>query len=165
MSENQRAIPQVASSTFIAPNATILGNVVIGEESSVWYGAVIRGDTELIQIGQQSNVQDLCVLHADADFPCILGDRVTVGHSAIIHGATIDDDVLVGMRAVVMNGAKIRTGSIVAVGSVVTEGTEAPANSILMGTPAKICRATEPRDFERIRHAAEHYTERTRSLQ
>jgi len=147
----------VDSSAFIAPGAIVIGNVTIGAESSVWFGAVIRGDTEMILIGEQTNVQDGCVLHADEGFPCTLGDRVTLGHGAIVHGATVEDDCLIGMRAVVMNGAKIGKGSIVAVGSIVTEGTEIPPDSVAMGQPAKVRRETTERDRERIQHAADHY--------
>src|SRR5262245_28557959 len=148
---------QIDSAAFIAPGAVVIGDVTIGAESSVWFGAVIRGDTEAIRIGRQSNVQDGCVLHADQGFPCTLGDRVTLGHGAIVHGATVEDDCLIGMRGVVMNGAKIGRGSVVAVGSVVTEGTEIPPGSIAMGQPAKVRRAVTERDLGRIRHAAEHY--------
>ncbi len=150
---------QVGSDVFIAPNATVLGDVTIGDESSVWFGAVIRGDAEAIRIGAQTNIQDLSVLHADEGFPCILGDRVTVGHSAIVHGAKVADDVLIGMRSVVMNGAKIGSGSIVAVGAIVTEGTEIPPNSIVIGVPGKVRRQAEERDAKRICHAALHYVE------
>jgi len=144
-------------SAFIAPGALVIGDVKIGSNSSVWFAAVIRGDTEAIRIGSQTNVQDGCVLHADEGFPCKLGDRVTLGHGAIVHGATVEDDCLIGMRAVVMNGAKIGRGSIVAVGSIVTEGTEVPPGSVVMGQPAKVRRQTTERDWERVRHAAEHY--------
>jgi carbonic anhydrase/acetyltransferase-like protein (isoleucine patch superfamily) len=148
---------QIDSTAFIAPGAVVVGDVTVGAESSVWFGAVIRGDTEAIRIGRQTNVQDGCVLHADEGFPCTLGDRVTLGHGAIVHGATVEDDCLIGMRAVVMNGAKIGKGSIVAVGSVVTEGTEIPPGSVAIGQPAKVKRVLADRDGERIRHAAEHY--------
>ena len=149
----------VDPSAFIAPGAVVLGDVTIGAESSVWFNAVIRGDTDAIRIGRQTNIQDLCVLHADAGFPCIIGDRVTVGHSAIVHGAIVEDDVMIGMRAVVMNGAKIGAGSLVAVGAIVLEGMEVPPGSVVMGAPARIKRQLEPRDQERIRHAAEHYVQ------
>lgn len=142
---------------FIAPGAVVLGDVTIGAESSVWYSAVIRGDTAAIRIGRQTNVQDSCILHADPGFPCTLGNGVTLGHGAIVHGATVEDDCLIGMRAVVMNGAKIGRGSIVAVGSVVLEGMEVPPGSVVMGQPAKIKRQVTEQDRERIRHAAEHY--------
>lgn len=148
---------QIDPSAYVAPNATVLGDVTIGAESSVWFGAVIRGDTESIRIGAQTNIQDLCVLHADEGFPCVLGDRVTVGHAAVVHGAQIADDVMIGMRAVVMNGAKIGAGSLVAVGAVVTEGVEVPPGSVVMGVPGKVRRTLSAEDQHRICHAAEHY--------
>jgi len=155
---NVRHRPELVDPTaFIAPGAVVIGDVTIGAESGVWFNAVIRGDSEAIRIGQQTNVQDGCVLHADAGFPCTLGDRVTLGHGAIVHGATVEEDCLIGMRAVVMNGAKIGKGSIVAVGSIVTEGTEIPPGSVAIGQPAKVKRATIDRYRERIAHAAEHY--------
>jgi len=150
---------QVDATAFVAPNATVLGDVTVGAESSIWYGAVVRGDTEAIRIGRQTNIQDLSVLHADPGFPCTLGDRVTVGHGAIVHGALIEDDVLIGMRAVVMNGAVIGAGSIVGVGAVVTEGTRIPPGSVVLGVPAQVKRSVEERDLERIRHAATHYVQ------
>lgn len=149
----------VAPSAFIAPGVTVLGDVTIGEESSIWFGAVVRGDCEAIRIGRRTNIQDLCVLHADPGFPCTLGDGVTVGHGAIVHGATVEDEVLIGMKAAVMNGAKVGRGSIVAVGAIVTEGTEIPPGSVVMGQPAKIKRPAEERDLNSIRHAAEHYVQ------
>src|SRR5262245_20379434 len=121
----------VDTSAWIAPTATVLGDVTIGAESTVWYQAVIRGDTDAIRIGRETNIQDGCVLHADPGVPCTIGDRVTVGHAAIVHGATVEDDCLIGMRAVVMNGAKIGRGSVVAVGSVVLEGMEVPSGSVV----------------------------------
>ncbi len=150
---------QIHQSVFIAPGAIVLGDVTIGADSSVWYNAVIRGDSDAIQIGMQTNVQDLCLLHADAGFPCVIGNRVTVGHAAIVHGATVEDDVLVGMKAVIMNGARIGTGSIIAVGALITEGTVIPPRSVVMGSPGKIRRQAEPSDGELICHAADHYVE------
>jgi carbonic anhydrase/acetyltransferase-like protein (isoleucine patch superfamily) len=158
--KNTRHRPELVDPTaYIAPGAVVLGEVTIGPDSSVWFGAVIRGDTATIRIGAGSNVQDGCILHADEGFPCTLGDRVTLGHAAIVHGATVEDDCLIGMKAVVMNGAKIGRGSIVAVGSIVTEGTVIPPGSVALGQPAKVRRETTDRDRERIRHAAEHYVE------
>lgn len=153
----------VAASAYIAPGATVLGDVTIGEESSIWFGAVIRGDCEAIRIGKRTNIQDLCVLHADPGYPCTLGDNVTVGHGAIVHGAIIEDDVLIGMKAVVMNGAKIGRGSIVAAGAIVMGGMEVPPGSIVMGQPAKVKGAAEDRHLALIRHAAEHYVQGARS--
>jgi carbonic anhydrase/acetyltransferase-like protein (isoleucine patch superfamily) len=158
MSDSTRFRPeQCHESAFIASGAIVLGDVTIGEHSSVWFNAVIRGDTERIVIGKQTNVQDGCILHADAGFPCTLGDRVTLGHGAIVHGATVEDDVMIGMRAVVMNGAKIGRGSIVAVGAIVLEEMHVPPGSVVMGAPAVVKREATERDLARIRHAAEHY--------
>ncbi len=154
----------VDASAFVAPNATVLGDVVIGPESSVWYGSVIRGDTEQIRIGQATNIQDLAVLHADPGFPCVLGDRVTVGHGAVVHGAVVEDEVMIGMRAVVMNGAHIGRGSIVGVGAVVTEETRIPPGSIVLGLPAKVVRQASEQDRERIARAARHYVESARQF-
>ena len=157
---NTRFRPELVDPTaWIAPSATVLGDVTIGAESTVWYQAVIRGDCDAIRIGRQSNIQDGCVLHADPGVPCTIGDRVTVGHAAIVHGATVEDDCLIGMKAVVMNGAKIGRGSLVAVGAIVTEGTDVPPGSLVMGQPAKVKRQLTEHDQERIRQAAEHYVE------
>lgn len=156
--ENTALRPDLIDPTaFVAATAVVLGDVTILAEASVWFGAVVRGDMAAIRIGSQTNVQDGCILHADPGFPCTLGNGVTLGHGAIVHGATVEDDCLIGMRAVVMNGAKVGRGSIVAVGSVVTEGTEIPPGSVVMGQPAKVKRDVTERDRERIRHAAEHY--------
>jgi carbonic anhydrase/acetyltransferase-like protein (isoleucine patch superfamily) len=158
--ENIRFRPELVDRTaYVAPNAVVRGNVTIGARSSVWFGAVLRGDVESVRIGCQTNVQDLAVLHADTGFPCRLGDRVTVGHGAIVHGADVADDVLIGMRAVVMNGARIGAGSIVAVGSVVIEGTVIPPGSLVVGAPGKVKRSIDEEDREQIRHAALHYVE------
>lgn len=155
--------PELVDPTaFIAPGAQVLGDVTLGAESSVWFNAVLRGDVEPIYVGQQTNIQDLCVLHADFGLPCRLGDRVTLGHGAIVHGATVENDVLIGMRAVVMNGARIGAGSIVAVGAVVTEGVQIPPGSVVMGMPGRVRRLAESRDLERIRFAAQHYVEALR---
>jgi carbonic anhydrase/acetyltransferase-like protein (isoleucine patch superfamily) len=148
---------QCHASAFIAPGAVVLGDVTLSEQASVWFNAVLRGDTAPITVGRQTNVQDGCILHADPGFPCTLGDRVTLGHGAIVHGATIGDDVMIGMRAVVMNGAKIGRGSLVAVGAIVLEGVEVPPGSVVMGVPATVKRQASEQDVARIRHAADHY--------
>jgi carbonic anhydrase/acetyltransferase-like protein (isoleucine patch superfamily) len=149
---------------FIAHNATVVGHVTMEPESSAWYGAVIRGDTEQVRIGRGTNIQDLAVLHADPGFPCLLGDRVTVGHAAVVHGAVVEDDVMIGMRAVVMNGAHIGRGSLVGVGAVVTEGTRIPAGSVVLGLPGKVVRQVNEQDRERILRAAEHYRNSARQF-
>src|SRR5690606_15061158 len=142
-------------SVYIAPSAIVLGDVTIAADASVWFGAVIRGDTERIAIGQATNVQDLCVVHADAGLPCIIGERVTLGHAAIVHGAVVENDVMIGIRATVLNGAQIGSGSIVAAGAVVPEGMIVPPNSLVMGVTAKIKGETTDAHRERIRYAAE----------
>ncbi len=155
--------PELVDPTaFVAAHARLIGDVTIGAESSVWFNAVIRGDRETIRIGRQTNVQDLCMLHADPGIPCTLGDRVSVGHAAIVHGATVEDDVLIGMRAVIMNRARIGAGSIIGVGAVVTEDTQIPPGSVVIGVPGKVKRQAETRDQKRIRHAAEYYVELAR---
>lgn len=163
MSDRTRFRPElIDTSVFIADTARILGDVTIGSDSSVWYHVVIRGDAERIVIGRQTNIQDTCVLHADPGMPCLLGDRVTVGHAAVVHGARVDEDVLIGIRAVVLNGAHIGAGSLVAAGSLVTEGTVVPPGSLVMGMPGKVTGPLPERLRGRIAHAAEHYVELAR---
>src|SRR5579859_5802485 len=137
---------QIAASAFIAPGAVVVGNVTIGPEASVWFGVVVRGDSEAVVIGPQCNVQDGSILHADPGQPCVLGARVSLGHGAIVHGARIEDDVLIGMRATVLNGALVGSGSVVAAGSVVTPGTVVPPQSMVMGLPAKVVRPVTAQD-------------------
>ena len=162
MTESQRGriafqAQQVANDVFIAAGAQIVGDVTIGEESSVWFNAVIRGDCEAIRIGRGTNVQDNCVLHADPGFPCMVGDGVTIGHAAVVHGAKLGDNVVIGMHAVVMNGADIGRDSLVAVGAVVTEGTVVPPGSLVMGLPGKVARALTADEIARNRGSAAHY--------
>jgi carbonic anhydrase/acetyltransferase-like protein (isoleucine patch superfamily) len=149
----------VADSAYIAPNATVCGDVELAERASIWFGAVVRGDTESIRIGPETNIQDLAVVHADPGFPCQIGARVTVGHAAIVHGAKVDDEVLIGMRAVLLNGATIGAGSVVAAGSVVLEGMVVPPGSLVAGMPARIKREVDADVRARILAAAAHYVE------
>lgn len=147
----------VEEAAFLASNATIIGDVRIGAGSSIWFGSVLRGDTESIRIGCNTNVQDLCLLHADPGHPCILGDGVTLGHGAIVHGAQIEDDVMISMRSVVMNGVKVGTGSIIGAGAVIAEGAEIPPRSVVLGVPGKIVRCTNSADLEKIHKTSQHY--------
>ena len=147
----------LAPDVYLAPGVRIVGDVAIGAESSVWFNAVLRGDVAAIRVGRRTNIQDGCVLHADDGLPCTLGDGVTVGHLAVIHGATIDDNVVVGMHTVVMNGVQVGRDSIIAVGSVVTEGTIVPPGSLVMGLPGKVKRLLTPDEIERNRQSAQHY--------
>ncbi len=155
---------QIDASAFLAANATVLGDVTVGARSSLWFQAVVRGDTEAIRIGADTNIQDACVLHADPGFPCVLGDRVTVGHAAVVHGACVADDVMIGMRAVLLNGVQVGSGSIIGAGAVVSEGTVIPPNSLVFGVPGRVARETTEEQRAWIRRAAEHYVEAARAL-
>ena len=150
--------PKIAASAYIEESAQIIGDVVIGPDSSVWFNAVVRGDVHSIRIGRESNVQDLCVLHGYKDrFAVTLGDRVTVAHSVTLHGCTIEDDCLIGIGAVVLNGARVGRGSLVAAGAVVPEGMEIPPGSLVMGLPARVKRSVNAEETAMIaRHAANY---------
>jgi carbonic anhydrase/acetyltransferase-like protein (isoleucine patch superfamily) len=160
--DNEFHPERVDPTAFIVPGAVVIGDVTLGPQSSVWFNAVLRGDVAPIRLGSCTNVQDGAVLHADEGFPCTLGDRVTVGHNAIVHGCRIEDNVMVGMGSVVMNGALVGQNSIIGVGAVVTEGTRIPPGSVVLGVPAEVKRAVEDRDRERITRAAAHYVEYAR---
>ncbi|MEU6477115.1 gamma carbonic anhydrase family protein [Streptomyces sp. NPDC047017] len=133
-------VPQVDGEAFVAPTATVIGDVALGAGASVWYGAVLRGDVERIAVGADSNVQDNCTLHADPGFPVRVGERVSVGHNAVVHGATVEDDCLIGMGATVLNGAVIGAGSLVAAQALVPQGMRVPPGSLVAGVPAKVRR-------------------------
>lgn len=148
---------QIQDATFIADNATIVGNVSIGRGSTVWFGAILRGDTEPITIGDQTNLQDGVIVHGDPGLPVLVGSRVTVGHAALIHGCTIEDEVLIGMRATILNGAVIGTGSLVAAGALVTENMVVPPGSVVMGVPAKVRGSITEELKQRIVRGADHY--------
>ena len=150
-------IPQVADTAWIAPTAVLAGSVVIGDGASVWYGTVLRADNEPITIGARSNVQDNCVFHVDQGKPVLLGEGVSIGHSAVVHGATIEDHVLVGMHATVMNGAVIGTESLIAAGALVTEGMVVPPRSLVAGVPAKVRRELTEAEIAKLHHNAEIY--------
>ncbi len=148
---------QIAPDAWVAPNATVIGDVTIGPLASIWFGAVIRGDVEPITIGAGSNIQDLCCLHADPGFPCMIGERVTVGHRAIVHGATIESEVLIGMGAILLNGAHIGQHSIIGAGALIAEGKVIPPRSLVVGTPGRIIRELTDEDIEKIRRGSQHY--------
>lgn len=149
----------IAADAWVAPNATVVGRVEIGARASVWWGAVIRGDVEPIHIGAESNIQDLCCLHSDPGFPCTIGDRVTVGHRAIVHGAVVEDEVLVGMGAILLNGARIGQHSLIGAGALVTEGKVIPPRSLVIGMPARIVRELSDEEVEKLRWSAKHYVD------
>lgn len=149
--------PVVDGSAFIAPNATLVGRVSLGPESSVFYGAVLRGDTDQITLGARSNLQDNVVVHCDVGIPTTIGSGVSVGHGAVVHGCTVEDDCLIGMGATVMNGAVIGAGSLVAGGAVVLEGTIVPPRSLVAGVPAKVRREISDDELDAIKTNAKHY--------
>jgi carbonic anhydrase/acetyltransferase-like protein (isoleucine patch superfamily) len=134
------AEPVIAPTAWLAPNATVVGRAHVGERSSIWYAAVVRADLDSVSIGRECNVQDGAVLHTDPGRPLRVGDRVSIGHRAILHGCTVEDDVLVGMGAVIMNGAVIGEGSLIAAGAVVLEGIRIPPGSLVAGVPGKVRR-------------------------
>lgn len=150
---------QKGKNVFIAPGACVMGDVSIGDHSSVWYGAVIRADVEKIIIGERSNIQDTAVIHADYGDPSIIGNDVTVGHGAIIHGATIGDNSLVGMRATVLNRAKIGKYCIIGAHALVTEGMIVPDYSMVLGVPGKIVKQLPTQVEQTLKHSADHYVE------
>jgi carbonic anhydrase/acetyltransferase-like protein (isoleucine patch superfamily) len=129
---------------FIAETATVIGKVRLKSAASVWFGAVLRGDNEWIELGEGSNIQDNCTCHTDAGYPLTIGNNCTVGHNAILHGCTVEDGALIGMGSIVLNGARIGRGSIVGANSVVTGGKQFPENSLILGSPARVIRALEP---------------------
>lgn len=149
--------PQVADDAWVAPNATIVGSVTLGPGASLWYGAVLRADNEPITIGPRSNVQDGCAFHVDRGRPVVLGEGVSVGHNAVVHGATIEDHCLVGMGSVIMNGAVIGRESLVAAGALVTEGMEVPPRSLVAGVPAKVRRELTDAEVESLHENARTY--------
>ena len=155
-------IPSVASTAWIADSAQVMGHVELGEDASVWFGVVIRGDTETIRIGRGSNIQDCSVLHADIGKPLIVGDNVTVGHKVMLHGCTIGDGSLIGIGAIVLNGAKIGKGCIVGAGALVTEGKEFPDGSMIIGSPAKAVRELTAEQQAHLQLSALHYIENAR---
>lgn len=143
--------PAVDSQAYVAPTAVVVGDVTLGPDTSVWYQAVLRGDCESVSLGAGSNVQDNCTVHADPGFPVVIGDRVTVGHNAVVHGCTVGDDVLVGMGATVLNGAVIGSGSLVAAQALVPQGMQVPPGSLVAGVPAKVKRPLTDEEREHIR--------------
>lgn len=156
-------LPHLAASTFVHESAQVIGDVSLGEFASVWCNAVIRGDVNWIRIGAGTNIQDNCVLHVEHDlYPLRVGNYVTVGHSAVLHGCTVEDECLIGIGAIVLNGATIGRGSVVAAGAVVAEQSAIPAGSLVMGIPAKVRRGVSEAERFRFRANAEHYVELAR---
>jgi len=150
--------PTIAKSAFIEETAVVIGDVVIGEESSIWFRTVVRGDVNYIRIGHRTNVQDLCLLHVTHDTaPLVIGDEVTIGHNVVLHGCTIKDRVLIGMGAIIMDGAVIGEDSVVGAGALVTEGTIVQPKSLILGSPAKVKRPVTDKELAWIRGSAQNY--------
>lgn len=149
--------PNIHETAYVANNATIVGNVTIGKNSSVWFNAVLRGDSSNIIIGENSNIQDNCVIHMDEDDEVRIGDNVTIGHGAIIHGCVIEDNCLIGMGAIILNGAVIKRNSIIGAGALVTQNKVIPENSLVVGAPAKVKRQLTSEEILSNKESAAHY--------
>ena len=154
--------PALHGTAWIADSAQVMGNVTLGEDCSVWFGVVIRGDTETITIGKGSNIQDNSVLHADVGLPLVIGENVTVGHQVMLHGCTVGDNSLIGIQAVVLNGAKIGKNCLVGAGSLVTEGKQFPDGCMILGSPARVIRQLTPEQIEDLKMSAQHYMDNAR---
>ena len=149
--------PQIDTQAWVAPDAQVMGRVVIGAGASVWFGAVLRGDTEVIELGQGSNVQDLCVLHTDPGHPLVIGADCTIGHRAILHGCRIGDGALIGMGATVLNGAVIGSGALIGAGALIPEGKVIPDGALVMGAPGRVVRMLDADALAGLRASAARY--------
>ncbi len=156
-------VPDVAGTAWVADAATVVGSVTLGEHVGVFYGTVLRGDMQPITVGDRSNLQDGVVVHTDPGFPVTVGTGVSVGHNAVLHGCTVEDDVLVGMGATVLNGARVGAGSLVGANALVPEGAQIPPGSLVVGVPAKVRRELTEEERQHIRSNADAYVELTRS--
>lgn len=149
--------PRIHPTAFIAPTAAVMGDVELGEASSIWYGAVLRGDMAPIRIGAHTNLQDGTIVHVDEGVPCTIGARVGVGHRAILHGCTVEEECLIGMGSILLNGAVVGSGSVIAAGALVPEGMRVPPGSLVMGMPGRVVRRVDEALAERIRETWQHY--------
>ena len=152
-------VPEVHSTAWVAESADVMGKVILGENASVWYGAVLRGDNDHITVGACSNVQDGCVLHTDNGMPLSIGQNVTIGHQVMLHGCTIGDGSLVGIQSIILNGARIGKNCLVGAGSLVTEGKEFPDGVLIVGRPAKVVRELSPDQIAGLQRSASHYVQ------
>jgi carbonic anhydrase/acetyltransferase-like protein (isoleucine patch superfamily) len=152
--------PQIASSAYVAPNATVLGNVTLAQNASVWFGATLRGDNENIHIGESSNVQDGAVLHTDPGFPMTIGSNVSIGHQAMLHGCTVGDGSLIGIQSVILNGAVIGKNCLIGAGAVITERKVFADGCLIFGAPAKVVRELTAEERENLVKVAANYAER-----
>ncbi|HSC59363.1 MAG TPA: gamma carbonic anhydrase family protein [Gemmatimonadales bacterium] len=153
---------KVHPTAWVAPGAIVLGNVTLGERASVWYGAILRGDNDRIVVGDETNLQDGTIVHVDEGVPCLIGRRVGVGHRALLHGCTVEDECLIGMASTILNRAVIGTGSVVAAGALVPEGMKVPPGSLVMGVPGRVVRPVDDALRERIQMTWVHYIEQAK---
>lgn len=155
--------PQIGRDVFLAETCVLIGDVVVGDESSIWYATVLRGDSMAIRVGARSNLQDGTVVHVTSgQFATTIGDDCTIGHGAIIHGCTIEDHCLIGMGSTILDGARIGRGSLVGAGALVTPGTDIPPESLVLGAPARVVRPVHPNEREQIEYGAAHYVDLAR---
>ncbi|MBD3663256.1 gamma carbonic anhydrase family protein [Sulfitobacter aestuariivivens] len=151
--------PQIDPGAWVAPDANVIGNVVLQAGSSVWFCSTLRGDNEVIEVGRGSNVQENCVFHTDLGFPLTIGENCTIGHKVMLHGCTIGDNSLVGMGATILNGARIGKNCLIGAGALITENKEIPDGSLVMGAPGKVVRSLDPAAIQMLTASALHYTE------
>ncbi|OUS36037.1 gamma carbonic anhydrase family protein [Rhodobacterales bacterium 56_14_T64] len=154
--------PEIHDDSWVAPDANLIGQVVIDQGASVWFGCNIRADHEEIRVGEGSNVQENCVMHIDAGYPLSIGQNCTIGHKVMLHGCTIGDNTLIGMGAIVLNGAKIGKNCLIGAGALITENKEIPDNSLVMGSPGKVVREVDTALAEKLHQSARHYQENMR---
>ncbi|GLT09709.1 gamma carbonic anhydrase family protein [Sulfitobacter porphyrae] len=151
--------PKVHGNAWVAPDANVIGNVVLEDESSVWFGSTLRGDNEVIHVGRGSNVQENCVFHTDMGYPLTIGENCTIGHKVMLHGCTIGDNTLIGMGATILNGARIGRNCLIGAGALITEGKEIPDGSLVMGAPGKVVRQLDDEAIAKLTASARHYAE------
>jgi carbonic anhydrase/acetyltransferase-like protein (isoleucine patch superfamily) len=149
--------PVIGKDVFIAPTAVVVGDVVIGDRSSIWFGTIIRGDLAPIRIGSETNIQDNCTVHVDEDYPAVIGDRVSVGHNAVVHGCTVEDETLIGIGSRILSGSRIRSGSVVAANAVVREGQQVGPRELVAGTPAQVKRTISEGEMKRFLQPVQNY--------
>ncbi len=151
------SVPEMGTGVWVAPDANIIGKVILQAGANVWFGAILRGDNEVIHVGRGSNIQENCVLHTDMGFPLVIGADCTIGHKAMLHGCTIGDGSLIGMAATVLNGATIGQGCLIGAGALITEGKHIPDGSLVMGAPGKVVRMLDEEARARLLQSAAHY--------
>ena len=158
----EQTAPRIAASAWVADSAQVIGNVELGEDTSVWFGCILRGDNDLMRIGARCNVQDGSILHSDPGAPLTLADGVSIGHQVMLHGCSVGEGSLIGIQAVVLNGARIGRNCLVGAGALVTEGKEFPDGSMILGSPGKVVRMLSPEQIDELKRIADHYVQNAR---